>query len=143
MYSDYILYGASLIGLLVVIALLIYLKMSKRNIELYKKIINQDTTVFDAFTTTQSIVDKNSSSIDAFETELITDLGDQSTVTLYDQWFIKEHSFETGGFNLSTLEDKYIIEQEIKGGGMSRIFLVRNAKLGNLWILKYIDNKIV
>lgn len=43
------------------------------------------------------------------------------------------------GLDISPLEGKYELLQEIHGGGMSRVFLARNVKLGSEWIVKYID----
>ena len=44
-------------------------------------------------------------------------------------------------FDASALEGRYVLEEEILGGGMSRIFLARSSKLGNRWIVKYISHK--
>jgi serine/threonine protein kinase len=44
-------------------------------------------------------------------------------------------------FDARALEGRYILEEEIHGGGMSRVFLARNAKLGNKWIVKFISNR--
>jgi serine/threonine protein kinase len=44
-------------------------------------------------------------------------------------------------FGSSALEERYILRQEIHGGGMSRVFLADSAKLGNQWIVKFISNQ--
>jgi len=44
------------------------------------------------------------------------------------------------GSDLSPLEGKYELLQEIHGGGMSRVFLARHKKLGNEWIVKYVES---
>lgn len=43
--------------------------------------------------------------------------------------------------DLSVLDGKYEIVDEITGGGMSRVFLGRSVKLGNEWIIKFIPTK--
>ncbi len=43
--------------------------------------------------------------------------------------------------NLSPLVGRYELLREIKGGGMSRIFLAKHIKLGNEWIVKFVDHK--
>lgn len=48
---------------------------------------------------------------------------------------------DLGGLDISVLAGKYDILREIRGGGMSRIFLARHAKLGNEWIVKFVEGK--
>ena len=43
-----------------------------------------------------------------------------------------------GGFDPSVIAPAYTVVQEIGGGAMSRTFIVRSAKLGNEWFLKYV-----
>lgn len=45
------------------------------------------------------------------------------------------------GLDLAPLRGKYTLLKEIHGGGMSRVFLARNDKLGNQWIVKYLDRR--
>jgi len=50
-------------------------------------------------------------------------------------------SSDPSGFNPAVIENAYTIEQEVGGGAMSRTFVVRNKKLGNLWFLKFISSR--
>ncbi|MDR2751466.1 MAG: protein kinase, partial [Clostridiales bacterium] len=44
-------------------------------------------------------------------------------------------------FDDAMLDGRYVIESEISGGSMSRVFIARSAKLGNRWIVKYIPKR--
>lgn len=41
--------------------------------------------------------------------------------------------------DIQVLEGKYELLRELHGGGMSRIFLARHTKLGNEWIVKFVE----
>lgn len=43
--------------------------------------------------------------------------------------------------DVCVLDGKYELIREIHGGGMSRVYLGRNVKLGNEWIVKYVSNE--
>lgn len=51
----------------------------------------------------------------------------------------EQSDFVGYGLDLTPLEGKYELLREIHGGGMSKVFLARNVKLGSEWIVKYID----
>lgn len=45
------------------------------------------------------------------------------------------------GLDLEPLRGKYTLLKEIRGGGMSQVFLAQNDKLGNRWIVKLLDGR--
>lgn len=45
------------------------------------------------------------------------------------------------GLDLSPLKGMYALLREIHGGGMSRVFVARHEKLGNEWIVKFINGQ--
>lgn len=55
---------------------------------------------------------------------------------------MQENQISVGdGLDLSPLDKKYEFQREIYRGGMSRIFLIRHKKLGNEWIVKFVDGQ--
>ena len=53
---------------------------------------------------------------------------------------LKQTDYSTpGGFNYQVIQDSYEIVREVGGGAMSRTFVVRSKKLGNLWFLKFVS----
>jgi len=45
-------------------------------------------------------------------------------------------------FDIGRLKEQYTIENEITGGGMSRVFLAKRNATGNYWIIKFIPKRI-
>lgn len=97
--------------------------------------LTEDTETFDAYTTTanmtQTIPNETSKTI------LSTKMPSDVETVLSDEEQLQS-AIDLRGVNTAVLEDKYSIEEEIHGGGMSRIFRARHRKLGNEWIVKWI-----
>lgn len=148
MYIDTYLFIASAIFLLLAIGLFTYLFISKKKSKAYKQLLNQETEMFDVLTSTSTGAKiKEWVTGDPDATQLLTDvdtelLSEDSGQTVGLGWtntlgiYEKEH-----GFNEFILEGRYSIEYEIKGGGMSRVFLAKSNKLGNEWIVKHIPKE--
>jgi len=80
-------------------------------------------------------------------TQLTTDILDAARTELLQNTFHnkmplqdEEKTTDFTGFDAYALEGRYILEEELTGAGMSRVFVARNAKLGNRWIIKYISH---
>jgi len=118
-FNDIILFIISGVCFLLAITFIIYLLVTTHTSQTIKTLIVQKTSLVRDVTTTA-----------ATARELKRQRTDNSSKSSEKQGF--------DDFNEAALEGKYIIESEITGGGMSRVFLIRNAKLGNTWLLKYI-----
>ncbi len=128
MNAEIILYVLSAVFLVITIAALLFtIKRSKIN-KKYRQIIDSDTTTLTMLTQTQEE-----------KTELLTD---EEATALLENTYFDEASVSRMDAEPSPIEEKYRILYEIKGGGMSRIFVAENRKLGNKWIIKYIDKKV-
>lgn len=145
MHLDYLLFIIGIITCVSAIVLTLCLVSSKKRSKLYQDLLRQDTERIDAYSLTISQLLNNKSEY-VEETESLrisneyetTPLNSEVTALLQDEATERSKYY---GLDLDILENKYIINREIHGGGMSRIFLVTNTKLGNQWILKYIDKK--
>lgn len=142
---DYLLIFIGIISCVSAIGLIIYLVVSKKRSKFYQDLLRQDTEIFDAYTSTISQLSKTN--LQYAEDTVMLDYENADDTTLIESddtvFLSNDLSDKSGDFGLdmSILEGKYIIEKEIYGGGMSRVFLVTNTKLGNQWVLKYIDRK--
>lgn len=114
---------------------------------MYKKIIEDETTeVLSLMQMTETFFEKEGRSIDLQKTELMPELLSYSDYVNYENnktEYLYENAYESKFKYIEdkVFEGKYIIENEISGGGMSKVYLARHTKLGNKWIIKYIDNK--
>lgn len=145
MYLDYLLFIVGIISCIAAIVLVLYLSFSKKKSIFYRKLLKQDTEKFDAYSSTISQLSKTSTKhVEDTESLGNLSLDDTAPMNQVDTGLFQNSFVQNSrqfGINMSILEGKYIIEREIYGGGMSRIFLVTHTKLGNQWILKYIDKK--
>lgn len=144
MYLDYILLSLGVAFLLAALILIAFLVRSRKRSLDYRRILSEETERLDVLTTLRQshTVDTAAHLVRsmpasggqaAAETELLpeTELITQPDVS---------RKAELGAeLDLSPLEGKYELLQEIHGGGMSRIFLARNIKLGSQWIVKYVE----
>ena len=148
----------------------LYLLASKKRSRAYRALLQQETEMFDALTTTGLLSKTMSTDISAgsdagsgagagfdprvnagagadVSTDLLTEAGtvlEDSAYPLTDNErteLMPEEQPEIIGFDASALKGRYILKKEIHGGGMSRVFLADSAKLGNQWIVKFISNR--
>lgn len=145
-YLEQVLIVFGIFCAVVAVVFTVYLFISRRRSSMYKKIIQEDTTeMLSLMQTTESFWNEGSKSIDLEKTEVMTvplsytdfvNTADNPTELMSDNIFDSRFKpIEEG-----VLEGKYVIEKEIGGGGMSRVYLARHKKLGNRWIIKYIES---
>ena len=150
MYTDGVLFVLG--GCFVAFAILFgfYLVVSRKRSKAYRTVLRQETELFDVLTTTaiQNQTSKRSASIDKESASAVDrkTTSNQSTKLLDDMKttvLLNGNRSDTNilDFDATALEGRYILEEEIHGGGMSRVFLARSAKLDNLWIIKYISSQ--
>jgi len=137
MYVDTILFLLG--GILAVIAtsLSIYIIASNKLSRVYRDALRQETEFCDSLTSTAfsnktESTDKTSLIRENGDTELLENNADTNNPEVY----------KVVDFDDSVLEGRYVLRGEISGGGMSRVFLADNIKLGNQWIVKFIPSRI-
>lgn len=145
MHFDYLLFTIGIISCILGVLLIIYLAFSKKKTRFYKQLLDQDTEVFDAYSSTISQLSEINEGLIEDTVALGYATMDETGLIQSDDTVLLKEDFSSrgkvSGFNMDSLEGRYSIDREIYGGGMSRVFLVTNVKLGNQWILKYIDRK--
>lgn len=137
MYLDYILFAVGGILLCIAIVLSIKLFLTRKQSREYHRIMQKETEridVMDTLRSTQQTLTGNKISTGRQEktTEVITEVLEEVTAAE------KENALD-----ISPLKDKYELLREFKGGGMSRTFLAKNLKLGNEWLIKFVDKQYV
>lgn len=151
MYLDYILFAAGGGFLLVTLALAFYLFFSRRKSQDYRRRLQEETERLDVVSTMRSTqAESGKTELPSQSDSPATVLMDPRTELCTDTELLPEKKAESSnviqrkaevpgiGLDLSPLQGKYELLREIHGGGMSRIFLARHAKLGNEWIVKYV-----
>ena len=125
-----------------------FLAVSRKRSRTYHDLLQQDTELFNALSTI-GVFKQNETlnNIENDSTELYSSgltepwsgrlIPPDDDMTEYTDG--KEQ--EIINFDASALEGLYILRKEIRGGGMSRVFLADSAKLGNQWIVKFISNQ--
>ena len=169
MYTGEILIGIGIAAVVLSVLLLVYLFSSHKKSRLYKEILRQETKPFEAFSSTVQVirdatgsasihVGQDSSSLSASDSEG-TSLDDTNIGLAFHQRTghidapeditLLEDASITGtgvsmaiGLDWSPLEGQYEYIEEIKGGGMSRIFKALKTNTGNEWIVKFIPKAI-
>ncbi|MDR1914714.1 MAG: serine/threonine protein kinase [Clostridiales bacterium] len=163
MYPDTIMFVVSAICLTITFAVTIYLIVTNKKSKLIKNLLNEKISKGNDITRTITAMKELQKTV-SLESQTLTSLGDNQqqnenlTITLADvgdkprisSSKISNTAFSSSSqageryglnnFNEAVLEGKYKVESEIFGGGMSRVFIVKNTKLGNRWILKYIPS---
>ena len=143
MYLDYILLSLGGALLLMAVSLMAVLIRSRKRSLNYQRMLSEETERLDVLTTL-----RQSHTVDAKTdfTETITEPWEQGiaetellpeTESVFQPGPYEKLKLDTG-LDLSPLEGKYELLQEIHGGGMSRIFLARSVKLGSEWIVKFV-----
>jgi len=127
----------------------VYLILTKKRTDKIKHFINLKSSLFKDITDTAATIKKNSESSQNAESTLImcsenfnepleSKNGDSQKSSMGSSISAQKKRIESSVFDAAALEGKYKVISEISGGGMSRVFLVENVKLGNQWILKFI-----
>ena len=142
MYTDMLLFLIGGICALLTLSFVAYLIISGKRSRSYQAYLKQETEIFDALSTTDTY--SRSPSAGAYNSSQGTS---NTSAGAYNPSAGAPanppgaYNPSPGAFDASALEGRYIIRQEIHGGGMSRVFLADSAKLGNQWIVKFISNK--
>ncbi len=114
MDTDIILFIVSFVFLLIFLSSTIYMLYTQRLSQEYRNVQDEETKVFDAYTASAKLIPTGKSSLQA-----------KALPTF-------RNALE------KILEGKYVLESEIPGSGMSRVFVARSIKLGNQWLIKCI-----
>ena len=149
------------------VALTGYIIASRKKSKLYKTIIKQETTKFEAFNATvQTMREQTHASLQIQEASTANTVLENTVLEntfLHDETILEEFDLpvivppeRTGeihktapympnpvpGLDWSPLNGYYEFLSEIKGGGMGRIFKARKTNTGNEWIVKFIPTDI-
>lgn len=150
MYIDYVLFWISGGALLITAGLVTFLLFSYQKGKKYKRVLADETVAMSHFKTTTSLIDKRKShdlisqDIEATVTMDMNLSESMETVLMDIETTLPLVEVESGvgsGTKKYILNERYILEKEIFGGGMSRVFVARNIRLGNQWIIKFIPHK--
>lgn len=148
MYLDYICYALGGAFGLTALGLAIWLIVSGKSAKNDKKLLSDATETYDAMSITQEAagrageLSRTETACGAGETEACSET--TMTVGLIERGISPTATVAVDNavvgeqLDISPLKGRYIIEEEIKGGGMSRIFRARHVQLGNEWIVKFI-----
>lgn len=167
MYIDYILLiiGAALLLTAAVLAIL--LMRSRKSGRDYRRVLREDGERIDVISTLRSTQALSKASVEDDTAQVASRSGFDDTVTSFrasspsqsgegvdetmqvfrvglaatDGGNKKRTMSNPVGIDFSPLSGKYKIVRELRGGGMSRIFLARHATLGNEWIVKFVDGR--
>ncbi len=148
MVLDQILIRAGIGLLLVGVVLAIFLLSRRKHTQEMQRIYSGGATTIDVMDTIQKTSQASSSSAAVTQTTLdmspeTRGLTQESTLKLVnDRRRAPREQWSSRELDLSVLDGKYEIVEEITGGGMGRVFLGRSVKLGNEWIIKFIPSKI-
>ena len=135
MFLDYLLLIIGGVLLLTALLLAVMLFRSRKMSLEYRRILQSETERIDLLSTLRETYSANSSEVDKNNVK-----GPNAPTTeVLTGSFMAEDPIVGGNLDLTPLDGKYRLIREISGGGMSRIFLAENIKLGNEWIVKYID----
>ena len=150
MYLDVILFYLGVGVLAVAVFLAIWLIVKRKRSRELKRILFEETQSVDVLETLKSTL----SGSERFETNITVAQTDDAVTrpeTGYNTMGLispETRSDSTapaldiyGDLDISVLNGKYELLREIHGGGMSRVFLGRNLKVGNDWIIKYVDGR--
>lgn len=143
MYLDYILLTIGIILLLLVLLLAVVLFRTRKKSLEYRDALQDETEKIDVVETmrrTQGAAGHDHSS-DAFRQPPMPEYKTRALSS-------DDVSVSTSGaeptekeLDISLLEGKYELLREIHGGAMGRVFLARHVKLGNEWIVKFVDGE--
>jgi serine/threonine protein kinase len=162
MYPEIILFAVGGLFALLTLFFAVYLITSRRRSRLYAQVLRQETELFDALTATAALTqpkllaaDSSSASGQTADpqiefSELAYDnpqnqpgetMGLSVKAAAGTRALLPTLSRPPGTFDPEVIAGAYTIEREVGGGAMSRTFVIRSKKLGNLWFLKFISNK--
>lgn len=144
MYLDYVLLSIGGLFLLAALLLTAFLMRSREKSLNYRRLLSEETERLDVITTLrQSQTTRSSADPDKKPMKTVLLAADEAK-PLPKTELISRSGTSLGpqigaDLDLSPLNGKYELLREIHGGGMSRIFLARNMKLGSDWIVKFVE----
>ena len=159
MYIGEVLFYSGIAAAVIVVLLLVVLLISSKRSKLYRKILKQESIPFEAFSATMGIT-KTANLEQVVQVQPVSQINDATTLEhmtiLQDEGTMLEdmpddipvsHTTPAAdigpmGLDWSPLDGQYKYLEEIKGGGMSRIFKALKLNTGNEWIVKFIPKNI-
>jgi hypothetical protein len=151
MYTDIYLFIAAGLFLSFAVFAVLFLIISGKKARAYRKVLEAETEIVDVRTITAKLTESVSKSLtektektDAGLTVQATDsaITDVSGLNIVGATEILKDDKNLDDFNSTELSARYAVDAEIQGGGMGRVFLARNIRLGNKWIIKFIPKHI-
>lgn len=147
MYIDQILLGLGGIGLIGSGLAIGKLVASRNSHKLNKAILAEEEsekirTVIDAISSMATVVEDEEGSVGSEwtvvdTTEQVRTVMDQADCSSSQE--PNKHTFDY--LNQNVFKDRYAIQKEIKGGGMSKVYIATSKLLENEWIIKYVDKE--
>lgn len=142
MYLDYILLAIGGTLLLAVLLLAVLLLGSHKKSQEYRRTLQSETEKIDVVETMRRTQEANTcSQAVSRHTVLVKADSTEIGAKVSTSEPARPGMAVGGDLDLTPLAGKYDLLREIPGGGMSRIFLARHAKLGSEWIVKFVDGK--
>ncbi len=158
MYLDIILLILSVVFFLISILIIFHLLKNKKLNKVYRSTYMREeeysTNLTEAIKTLQGVeteyIGKSGTSNKGDISSVLENVFSESvgnregTAFLFDTNKSSRFSKKTKkiDFDFTVIQDKYEVIEEIHGGGMSKVFLAVNKKLGNKWIIKFIPKVI-
>jgi serine/threonine protein kinase len=154
MYYDQILFLLGGVAAATFLALIVFLLVSRKNSRMFTHILSKETEAFEQLSATLSQTQTNPSvpiihkdmenvtEVTMIPEEETSDLTSQELIRSNAQILSYTHLKIVTDFDPAVLKGQYRILGEIKGGGMSRVFLARKENVGNDWIIKFVPKAI-
>lgn len=152
MYLDYVLFAIGGVLIFIAFILAITLFRSRKRSQDYRRVLQGETQKIDVVSTMRTTMNSTLTKTEVMSngTEPMTVGTPETELMMGSTTELMENESKPAvrsstaiplDLDISPLDGKYELIKEIHGGGMSRVFLARHVKLGNEWIVKYIDDK--
>ena len=157
MYIDQILYIAGIAMFAITAILAVWLLARRKRGRELRRMLREDTERIDVMDTLRSVTEAKgpipgAGKTDATEILSETEIGPANAAsrTAGTERLLErgngapeeiQGAVRPGQDDTHVLDGRYELIREIHGGGMSRVYLGRNVKLENEWIVKYVSNK--
>lgn len=152
-YLDYILFFVGSGLLLAALLLLLFLLRGRKKSRDYRRLLKEETQRLDIADTLRTA---RTASTEMGSPSLLEALVKTQGLPAFDATGLPETELNAAtdqpfqaqpevalqpemDLDIQVLEGKYELLRELHGGGMSRIFLARHIKLGNEWIVKFVE----
>ena len=148
MYPEYTYFALAVVAAIVAGLLLWYLLLSRRNSRIYRDLIDQEMEFYSKLTT--SLLTHAALSTEDPDATVLIPSSVAPTVLDPDLTKVLPQYAWTSGtvgiapaavFSPDVLRKRYVITEEIHGGGLSRAFLAKHAQLGNEYFVKFIPHE--